>query len=159
MWRFTRTGVINGVTVIDDYGHHYGGDFSGTGLLHSTRRNVIAVVQPHRYTRLRDLFGEFCTCFNDADTVIVTDIYAAGEPLDGYDRDALIKGLLSRGHRDVLALETAEALPGLIAELAEPEDFVVCLGAGNIDLGQRPTGCIIGTMERRKHRRFVRESA
>ena len=99
----------------------------------STRRNVIAVVQPHRYTRLRDLFGEFCTCFNDADTVIVTDVYAAGEPpLDGYDRDALIEGLRSRGHRDVLALETAEALPGLIAQLAEPEDFVVCLGAGNI---------------------------
>ena len=132
--RFTRTGVVNDVTVIDDYGHH---PVEISAVLAaartSTRRNVIAVVQPHRYTRLRDLFGEFCTCFNDADTVIVTDIYAAGEPpLDGYDRDALIEGLRSRGHRDVLALETAEALPGLIAQLAEPEDFVVCLGAGNI---------------------------
>ena len=132
--RFTRTGIVNDVTVIDDYGHH---PVEISAVLAaartSTRRNVIAVVQPHRYTRLRDLFGEFCTCFNDADTVIVTDVYAAGEPpLDGYDRDALIEGLRSRGHRDVLALETAEALPGLIAQLAEPEDFVVCLGAGNI---------------------------
>ena len=132
--RFTLTGVVNDVTIIDDYGHH---PVEITAVLAaartSARRNVIAVVQPHRYSRLRDLFDEFCTCFNDADTVIVTDIYAAGEtPLDGYDRDALIEGLRSRGHRHVLPLENPEALPGLLAELAQPDDFVVCLGAGNI---------------------------
>ena len=132
--RFTRTGVVNDVTIIDDYGHHPV-EISAVlaGARTSTRRNVIAVVQPHRYSRLRDLFDDFCTCFNDADTVIVTDIYAAGEtPLEGYDRDALIEGLRGRGHRHVLALEAPEDLPGLIAGLAKSDDFVVCLGAGNI---------------------------
>lgn len=132
--RFTRTGVVNDVTIIDDYGHH---PVEISAVLAaartSARRNVIAVVQPHRYTRLRDLFDDFCTCFNDADTVIVTDIYAAGEtPIEGYDRDALIEGLRSRGHRHVLPLESADALPRMIAELAQPDDFVICLGAGNI---------------------------
>ncbi|MEE2997057.1 MAG: UDP-N-acetylmuramate--L-alanine ligase [Pseudomonadota bacterium] len=132
--RFTQTGVVNDVTIIDDYGHH---PVEISAVLAAARtsakRNVIAVVQPHRYTRLRDLFDDFCTCFNDADTVIVTDIYAAGEePIEGYDRDALIEGLRSRGHRHVLALKNPEELPGLIAELARPHDFIICLGAGNI---------------------------
>ena len=99
----------------------------------STRRNVIAVVQPHRYSRVQDLFDDFCTCFNDADTVVVADIYAAGEaPLPGIDRDALVDGLRARGHRHVVPLENADTLPSLIADLAEPDDFVICLGAGNI---------------------------
>jgi UDP-N-acetylmuramate--alanine ligase len=132
--RFTRTGVVNGVTVIDDYGHH---PVEISAVLAaartSSRRNVIAVVQPHRYSRVRDLFDEFCTCFNDADTVIVTDIYPAGEtPLKGINKAALIDGLRGRGHRHVLALEAPEVLPILISEIAKADDFVVCLGAGNI---------------------------
>ena len=132
--RFTRTGIVNGVTVIDDYGHH---PVEISAVLAaartSSRRNVIAVVQPHRYSRVRDLFDEFCTCFNDADTVIVTDIYPAGEtPLESIDQAALIDGLRSRGHRHVLALDAPEALPVLISEIAKADDFVVCLGAGNI---------------------------
>ena len=91
------------------------------------------MVQPHRYTRLRDLFEEFCTCFNDADTVIVADVYQAGEdPIEGIDRDALVGGLRDHGHRHVLALDDAAGLAALVAEHAESGDFVVCLGAGNI---------------------------
>ncbi|PPR10222.1 MAG: UDP-N-acetylmuramate--L-alanine ligase [Alphaproteobacteria bacterium MarineAlpha11_Bin1] len=132
--RFTQAGTVNEVTIIDDYGHH---PVEISAVLAaartSSRRNVIAVVQPHRYTRLRDLFDDFCTCFNDADTVIVADIYAAGEtPIEGYDRDTLIEGIRSRGHRNVLALENANALPKLISEIARPYDYVICLGAGNI---------------------------
>ena len=94
---------------------------------------VIAVVQPHRFTRLRDLFEEFCTCFNQADTVIVADVYAAGEvPIEGISRDALVEGLRGHGHRHVLALQSPEALAPLISELAQPGDLVVCLGAGSI---------------------------
>ncbi|NIA68626.1 UDP-N-acetylmuramate--L-alanine ligase [Pelagibius litoralis] len=132
--RFTRTGEAGGVTVIDDYGHH---PVEITAVLGAARQaaegKVIAVVQPHRYTRLRDLFEQFCSCFNDADTVIVADVYAAGEqPIPGADRDGLVEGLRARGHRQPLALESAEALPAMIHELATPGDLVVCLGAGNI---------------------------
>lgn len=132
--RFTRTGVVNGVTVIDDYGHHPVEIAAVLAAARaSTRRNVVAVVQPHRFTRVRDLFDEFCTCFNDADTVIVADIYTAGEtPIEGIDRDALVAGMRARGHRHVVALEKPEDLPGLVAEIAKPDDFVVCLGAGSI---------------------------
>ena len=132
--RFTRTGVINGVTIIDDYGHHPVEIAAVLAAARtSSRRNVIAVVQPHRYSRVRDLFDDFCTCFNDADTVIVADIYPAGEaPLPGIDRDSMIEGLRSRGHRHVLPLASPDILSGLIADIAKPDDFVVCLGAGNI---------------------------
>ena len=132
--RFTRAGIVNDVTIIDDYGHHPVEIAAVLAAARtSTRRNVIAVVQPHRYSRVRDLFDEFCTCFNDADTVIVADIYPAGEaPMPGIDRDALVEGLRSRGHRHVVPLDSAKALPGVIADLAKPGDFVVCLGAGNI---------------------------
>ena len=132
--RFTRTGMINDVTIIDDYGHHPVEIAAVLAAARtSTRRNVIAVVQPHRYSRVQDLFDDFCTCFNDADTVVVADIYAAGEaPLPGIDRDALVDGLRARGHRHVVPLENADTLPSLIADLAEPDDFVICLGAGNI---------------------------
>lgn len=132
--RFTRTGVVDGVTIIDDYGHH---PVEISAVLSAARasaaRNVVAVVQPHRYSRVRDLFDSFCTCFNDADTVIVADIYPAGEtPLPGIDRDALVRGLRMRGHRGVVPLENAAALSGIVAEIARPGDFVVCLGAGDI---------------------------
>ena len=90
-------------------------------------------MQPHRYSRLRDLFGEFCACFNDADMVVIADVYPAGEaPIDGIHRDALVQGIVARGHRHVIGLDGPEALPGLIAELGRKGDFVVCLGAGSI---------------------------
>ena len=132
--RFTRTGEAGGITVIDDYGHH---PVEIAAVLAAARQaaegKVIAVVQPHRYTRLSDLFEQFCTCFNDADAVIVADVYAAGEqPIEGADRDGLVEGLRARGHRQSLALDSPEALPDLILDLAAPGDMVVCLGAGNI---------------------------
>ncbi|MDE2512494.1 MAG: UDP-N-acetylmuramate--L-alanine ligase, partial [Alphaproteobacteria bacterium] len=97
------------------------------------QNSVIAVVQPHRYSRVKHLFEEFCTCFNDADIVLVADIYPAGEaPIPGVDRDALVAGLKAHGHRHALPLESPEALPAVIRDLAKPGDFVVCLGAGSI---------------------------
>jgi UDP-N-acetylmuramate--alanine ligase len=132
--RFTRTGEVDGITVIDDYGHHPVEITAVLKAARATARNrVIAVVQPHRYTRLRYLFEEFCTCFNDADAVIVAPVHAAGEaPIKGVHRDALVEGLRHHGHRTVQALEAPKALAGLINELAENGDIIVCLGAGTI---------------------------
>ena len=132
--RFTRTGVSGGVTVIDDYGHH---PVEIAAVLRAARTagkgRTIAVVQPHRYSRLANLFEEFCTCFNDADAVVVADVYAAGEtPIEGISRDALVEGLRMHGHRHVVALHGPDELPQLVREMAQPGDFVVCLGAGNI---------------------------
>jgi UDP-N-acetylmuramate--alanine ligase len=132
--RFTKTGETNGVTVIDDYAHH---PVEIAAVLKAARGatsgSVIAVVQPHRYSRVKHLFEEFCTCFNDADTVLVADIYAAGEtPIEGVSRDALVEGMRARGHRNVLPLESPAALAGAIQSLAKPGDLVVCLGAGSI---------------------------
>jgi UDP-N-acetylmuramate--alanine ligase len=132
--RFTRTGEANGVTVIDDYGHH---PVEIAAVLRAARAaaksKVIAVIQPHRYTRLANLFEEFCTCANNADIVIVADVYPAGEPpIEGIDRDSFAAGLKTRGHRHVLALPDPSALAGMVAEHAEPGDLVVCLGAGSI---------------------------
>ena len=99
----------------------------------STPGQVIAVVQPHRYTRLASLFNEFSACFNDADVVIVADVYAAGEaPIEGADRDSLVAGIKARGHRHVVALDRPGALAGIVASVARPGDYVVFLGAGNI---------------------------
>ena len=132
--RFTRTGEAGGVTVIDDYGHH---PVEIAAVLDAargvTKGRVVAVVQPHRYSRLRDLFREFCACFNDADVVIVAPVYAAGEePIPGYDRDSLIEGLRAHGHRRVIALDAPEQLAGLVGQEARAGDMVVCLGAGSI---------------------------
>ncbi|MBM3545834.1 MAG: UDP-N-acetylmuramate--L-alanine ligase [Alphaproteobacteria bacterium] len=133
--RFTKTGEVDGITVIDDYGHH---PVEISAVLKAARSacptgRVIAVVQPHRYTRLSNLFEDFCACFNDADTVIVADVYAAGEPpIEGATRDALVSGLQQRGYRSVMALPSPEALPALVNEQARPGDMVVCLGAGSI---------------------------
>jgi UDP-N-acetylmuramate--alanine ligase len=133
--RFTTVGQGRGVRVVDDYGHHpveiasvlrAARDIQGDG-------KVVAVVQPHRYSRLKDLFADFCGSFNDADTVIVAEVYAAGEaPLDGIDRDHLVEGLRRSGHRRAIPLESPATLAALVAEETKPGDLVVCLGAGDI---------------------------
>ncbi len=132
--RFTRAGEWNGVTIIDDYGHH---PVEIAAVLkaarESTKGQVIAVVQPHRYTRLQSLFEPFSTCFNDADAVVVADVYAAGEPpIDGVDRDHLVTAVRARGHRQVIPLPSQPELAGIVKGLAKPGDYVVLLGAGNI---------------------------
>ncbi len=132
--RFTKTGDAGGITVIDDYGHH---PVEIAAVLKAARqagaRDVVAVVQPHRFSRLQSLFEEFCTCMNDAGTVIVADVYAAGEaPIEGVDRDALVEGLRARGHRSVVPLTDPAHLPDMVHAIARHGDFVVCLGAGNI---------------------------
>jgi len=132
--RFTRTGEWNGATIFDDYGHH---PVEIAAVLRaaraSTKAQVIAVVQPHRYTRLHSLFNEFASCFNDADAVIVADVYTAGEaPIEGADKDHLVQALRARGHRQALALKSADELPDMVRALAKPGDYIVLLGAGNI---------------------------
>ena len=132
--RFTKIGEAGGVTIIDDYGHH---PVEIAAVLKAARqagaRDVIAVVQPHRYSRLNALFEEFCTCMNDAGTVIVADVYAAGEPpIPDCDRDALIEGLRGHGHRSVVPLSDPEHLPEMLHAIARPGDFVICLGAGTV---------------------------
>ncbi len=132
--RFTKVGEWNGATIIDDYGHH---PVEIAAVLkaarESTKGQVIAVVQPHRYTRLKSLFEAFSTCFNDADAVIVANVYTAGEaPIEGADRDHLVQALRARGHRQVMALDGPSSLASLVKGLAKPGDYVVLLGAGNI---------------------------
>ena len=132
--RFTKVGVWNGVTIIDDYGHH---PVEIAAVLRAARQatkgRVIAVHQPHRYTRLRDLFTQFCACFNDADTVAIAEVYSAGEtPIDGISRDTLVGGLIAHGHRRALALGGEEALADFVRAECRPGDLLVCLGAGSI---------------------------
>jgi UDP-N-acetylmuramate--alanine ligase len=132
--RFTKTGESGGITVIDDYGHH---PVEIAAVLKAARqagaRDVVAVVQPHRFTRLQTLFEEFCTCMNDAGHVIVADVYPAGEaPIEGIDRDALVEGLRSHGHRSVVPLSDPSHLAEMVHAMARQGDFVVCLGAGSI---------------------------
>ncbi|AZO76392.1 MULTISPECIES: UDP-N-acetylmuramate--L-alanine ligase [unclassified Bosea (in: a-proteobacteria)] len=132
--RFTKTGEWNGALIFDDYGHH---PVEIAAVLKaaraSTKGKVIAVMQPHRYSRLSSLFADFAACFNDADSVIIADVYAAGEqPIAGIDRDSLVAAIKARGHRHTLPLESPDKLAGMVAELAGPGDYVVCLGAGNI---------------------------
>jgi UDP-N-acetylmuramate--alanine ligase len=132
--RFSRAGAWNGVTIIDDYGHH---PVEIAAVLRaareSTKGQVIAVVQPHRYSRLQSLFEPFSTCFNDADAVIVAEVYPAGEaPIEGVDRDHLVAAARARGHRQVIALSGQQELAGIVKNLARPGDYVVCLGAGSI---------------------------
>jgi UDP-N-acetylmuramate--alanine ligase len=132
--RFTKTGTWKTVPIFDDYGHH---PVEISAALKAARevceRRVIAVMQPHRYTRLRDLFDEFCSCFNDADTVIIAPVYEAGEnPIEGFTHAELVNGLISRGHRDARALASPDELAEVIAGIAQPGDLVICLGAGSI---------------------------
>jgi UDP-N-acetylmuramate--alanine ligase len=132
--RFTRTGEWNGVQIFDDYGHH---PVEIAAVLRaaraSTKGKVVAVMQPHRYTRLQSLFDGFATSFNDADVVIIADVYPAGEqPIPGVDRDALVNAIRAHGHRRAAGLPSPEVLPAMVREIVAPGDYVVCLGAGNI---------------------------
>ncbi len=120
--------------MFDDYGHH---PVEIAAVLRaareSTKGQVIAIVQPHRYTRLASLFEPFSTCFNDADAVIVADVYPAGEaPIAGADRESLVAAVRARGHRQVISLDGPHELATIVKDLARPGDYVVCLGAGNI---------------------------
>jgi len=132
--RFTKTGTVGGITIIDDYGHH---PVEISSVLkaarQSARRDVIAVVQPHRYSRLNDLFDDFSACFNDADTVIIAPVYAAGEqPIPGVTHEELVNRIHARGHRDARVIAGPEDLAQVIASRAVDGDYVVLLGAGNI---------------------------
>ncbi|GHC31540.1 MULTISPECIES: UDP-N-acetylmuramate--L-alanine ligase [Gemmobacter] len=132
--RFTRVGEVNGVTIIDDYGHH---PVEIAAVLRAARQatkgRVIAVHQPHRFSRLSSLFDDFCTCFNEADVVAIAEVYAAGEePIPGASRDDLVSGLIAHGHRHARALIDESDLARLVREQARPGDMVVCLGAGTI---------------------------
>ena len=133
--RFTKVGEIDGVTVIDDYGHH---PVEIRAVLAAAREGVgtgrvIAVVQPHRFTRLRDHMEDFQGAFNDADVVYAAPVYPAGEaPIEGVDSTALVEGIKARGHRSAHTVAGADALAATLADLARPGDMVVCLGAGDI---------------------------
>lgn len=132
--RFTKVGEIDGVTIIDDYGHH---PVEIAAVLKAARQasegRVIAVHQPHRFTRLHHHFDEFCACFNDADVVGIADVFAAGEdPIEGAGRDDLVAGLIRHGHRHVRSVNDEADLERLVREQARPGDMVVCLGAGTI---------------------------
>ena len=132
--RFTRVGEAGGVTIIDDYGHH---PVEIAAVLRAARQatsgRVIAVHQPHRYSRLASLFEDFCGCFNEADVVGIAEVYGAGEqPIAGADRASLVRGLVAHGHRHALEIESEDALEALVRAEARPGDMVVCLGAGTI---------------------------
>ena len=132
--RFTKVAEVNGVTIIDDYGHH---PVEIAAVLRAARQStsgrVIAVHQPHRYSRLSSLFEDFCTCFNEADVVAISEVYAAGEdPVPGASRDDLVAGLIAHGHRHARAVMDESDLARLFREQARPGDIFVCLGAGTI---------------------------
>ena len=132
--RFTKVAEVNGVTIIDDYGHH---PVEIAAVLKAARQavkgRVIAVHQPHRYTRLHSLFDDFCTCFNEADVVAIAEVYSAGEePIPGTSRDDLVAGLIAHGHRHARAILCEDDLERLVREQTRPGDMVVCLGAGTI---------------------------
>ena len=132
--RFTKVGEVGGVTIIDDYGHH---PVEIAAVLRAARQattgRVIAVHQPHRFSRLSSLFEDFCSCFNDADIVGISEVYSAGEdPIPGATRDDLVAGLVRHGHRHALAITSEDDLEALVRAEARPGDMVVCLGAGTI---------------------------
>ena len=133
--RFTKVGEVDGVTVIDDYGHH---PVEIRAVLAAAREGVgtgrvIAVVQPHRFTRLRDHLDDFSAAFNDADVVYAAPVYAAGEaPIEGIDSAAMVAGMKARGHRNAQVIAGPDALADALAASVQPGDMVVCLGAGDI---------------------------
>lgn len=132
--RFTHTGSWNGVEVFDDYGHH---PVEIKAVLKAARESVkgrvIAIAQPHRYSRLHNLFDEFATCFNDADTILVAPVYAAGEdPIEGVNSQALVERIKTAGHRDARYIADPKEIAPIVKKIAKPGDYVVFLGAGNI---------------------------
>lgn len=132
--RFTKVGEIDGVTIIDDYGHH---PVEIRAVLSAAREGaqgrVIAVAQPHRFTRLRDHMDDFQQAFNDADMVFISPVYAAGEaPIEGVDSEALVDGIKARGHRSAATISDAADLATKLAGIVQDKDMVVCLGAGDI---------------------------
>jgi len=132
--RFTKVGEVGGVSIIDDYGHH---PVEIRAVLAAAREGVrgrvIAVVQPHRFTRLRDHMEDFQAAFNDADVVYAAPVYAAGEqPIDGITSDAMVSGMKERGHRSAQVVAGADVLADVLAENLQDGDMVVCLGAGDI---------------------------
>ena len=132
--RFTRVGRRNGVEIIDDYAHH---PAEISAVLKAARQvssgRVLAIHQPHRYTRLANLLDDFCTCFNDADIVAIADVYAAGEePIPGADKENLVAGLKRHGHRRAVAIAGEEELRDFVDSEADRGDIVVCMGAGTI---------------------------
>jgi UDP-N-acetylmuramate--alanine ligase len=132
--RFTKVGEWGGMAIIDDYGHN---PFKIAAALKAARQAyagpVIAVVQPHRYTRLRDTWEQFCSCLNDADVAIIAPVYPAGEqPIDGFDRDAYAEALRAHGHRNVITIDNGMDLAPLLKPLAKEGSAVVLLGAGSI---------------------------
>ena len=137
--RFTKVGTRGGATIIDDYGHH---PVEIAAVLKAARQasdgRVIAVHQPHRYTRLSSLFEDFCACFNDADVVAIADVFSAGEdPISGASRDDLVSGLIRHGHRHARAILGQDDLERLVDEQTGEGDIVVCLGAGTISAWAR----------------------
>ena len=132
--RFTRVGTVGGVTVIDDYGHHPVEIIAALrAARQSTKGRIIAVHQPHRFTRLSNLFEDFCTCFNEADIVAIAEVYSAGEnPIAGATRENLVEGLIAHGHRHAVAVSSEGDLEKLVRYNGKPGDLVICLGAGSI---------------------------
>ena len=132
--RFTLVDEIDGIRIIDDYGHHP----AEIGAVLQTAKQicdgrVIAIVQPHRFSRLKSLFKQFCNCFDDADMVFVADVYPAGEqPLEGINRDALVEGILASGHSNVGPILSPNSLPDLIRKNCNAGDMVIFLGAGTV---------------------------
>ena len=132
--RFSKVGELNGITFIDDYAHH---PVEISAVLRAAREissgRIIAVHQPHRYTRLKALFKDFCACFNDADIVAISDVYSAGEQkIPGVTKEDLVTGLNGHGHCHAVAVSNLKELSKLIADNAKSGDIVICLGAGNI---------------------------
>jgi UDP-N-acetylmuramate--alanine ligase len=130
--RFQPTGQWNGIQIFDDYGHHPAEIAAVLQAARAgTKGRVIAIVEPHRYTRVRDLFGDFCACFRDADSVIVAPLYSAGEtPIDGIDQHSLAEGIRSTGHAAVTSIDRPADIVPLLRRYGRPGDMVVCLGAG-----------------------------
>lgn len=132
--RFTKRGSVNNIDIIDDYAHHPVEIMATIKAARDVvKNNVIVVFQPHRYSRVQSLFEMFCTAFNDADYVIVTDVYSAGEnEIEGVNKHNIAEGLRTHGHRHVIELDSPENLPQTIINIANPNDIVLCLGAGTI---------------------------
>ena len=151
--RFTHTGSWNGVEIFDDYGHH---PVEIKAVLKAARESVkgrvIAIAQPHRYTRLHDLFDDFATSFNDADTILVAPVYAAGEdPIEGVNSKALVDRIKTAGHRDARFIEDPKEIAPIVASIAEPGDYVVFLGAGNITQWAYALPEELAELDKKKH--------